>query len=252
MAAHLRATERPGTLDRSWILVNMVASLDGAATLEGRSGDLGGPADRMMFNALRSIADVIVVGARTAMIEQYRAPRTDDAELRLQRLRGGQRPQPDLVVITRSGNVGPFPALTAETEGDDTARVSILRWRNAPLGWAVEHPEPADRTPEGTGTHAAVDPAIPPRMSDAFALLRSVRGYRTVLCEGGPSLLGSLHSEDLIDEWCVTVGPVVVGGDSTRINLSSPEAGEPRRLQLVDAIIDDSTILTRYLRDRST
>lgn len=261
MAARLRSTARPDPPHRPWILVNMVASVDGAATLAGRSGELGGPVDRTMFTALRSIADAIVVGARTAMIEGYRPPRTDDAVLREQRLRAGQRPQPDLLVITRSGNVGDFPALTAGTGGDSEARVSVLRWRNAPLGWAIENPadtDPADTDPAGqerTADETAITGAngsILPRMADACRLLRSERRYRTVLCEGGPNLLGSLHSEDLIDEWCVTIGPMVVGGDASRINVSGPHVTEPRRLQLVDTIIDDSTILTRYVRDRST
>ena len=51
---------------------NMVASADGAASLDGRSGGLSGPGDRMVFTVLRSLADLILVGAGTARAERYR------------------------------------------------------------------------------------------------------------------------------------------------------------------------------------
>src|SRR6188472_1579578 len=55
------ARQRVG--DRPWVLVNMIASLDGAVALGERSGGLGGEADRRVFFHLRALADVIVVGA---------------------------------------------------------------------------------------------------------------------------------------------------------------------------------------------
>ncbi len=55
-----------------WLRANMVASADGAASLDGRSGGLSGPADRMVFTVLRSLADLILVGAGTARAERYR------------------------------------------------------------------------------------------------------------------------------------------------------------------------------------
>lgn len=57
--------------ERPWVMVNMIASLDGATAVEGRSGGLGGPADRAVFDELRSLADMIVVGAQTVRTERY-------------------------------------------------------------------------------------------------------------------------------------------------------------------------------------
>jgi hypothetical protein len=57
--------------DRPFVRCNMISSLDGAIAVEGRSGALGGPADRRVFQVLRSLADVIVVGAGTAREEGY-------------------------------------------------------------------------------------------------------------------------------------------------------------------------------------
>ena len=43
--AMVAAEARPAPPDRPWLLVNMITSLDGAITVSGRSGGLGGPAD---------------------------------------------------------------------------------------------------------------------------------------------------------------------------------------------------------------
>ena len=64
VAALVASEARPPHADRPWLLVNMVASLDGAITIDERSGGLGGPADKAMFFALRHVADVILVGRR--------------------------------------------------------------------------------------------------------------------------------------------------------------------------------------------
>ena len=69
-------TERyayPDELRSCWVRGNMIASVDGGATSDGKSGDLGGDGDRAVFAALREVADVIVVGASTARVENYSA-----------------------------------------------------------------------------------------------------------------------------------------------------------------------------------
>lgn len=61
--------------DRPWVGLCMVASIDGSAALDGRSGGLSSPADSAVMHALRDSADLIIVGAGTAMAEQYGPPR---------------------------------------------------------------------------------------------------------------------------------------------------------------------------------
>jgi riboflavin biosynthesis pyrimidine reductase len=63
---------------RPWVRVNMISSLDGAIAVRGRSGTLGGPPDRRLFMVLRSLADVIVVGAGTMRTEGYGPAHLDD------------------------------------------------------------------------------------------------------------------------------------------------------------------------------
>jgi diaminohydroxyphosphoribosylaminopyrimidine deaminase / 5-amino-6-(5-phosphoribosylamino)uracil reductase len=49
-----------------WVRANMVASADGAATIAGRSAGLSSDGDRSLFALLRTLCDVILVGAGTA------------------------------------------------------------------------------------------------------------------------------------------------------------------------------------------
>jgi riboflavin biosynthesis pyrimidine reductase len=60
---------------RPWLMINMITSLDGASAVDGTSGRLGGPGDRAVFSTLRSLADVILVGAGTVRSEGYGPPR---------------------------------------------------------------------------------------------------------------------------------------------------------------------------------
>lgn len=52
----------------------MVASLDGSAVVDTTSGALSSDADRAMFSTLRSLADLILVGAGTVRAEGYGPP----------------------------------------------------------------------------------------------------------------------------------------------------------------------------------
>ena len=100
-------TERyayPDELRSCWVRGNMIASVDGGATSDGKSGDLGGDGDRAVFAALREVADVIVVGASTARVENYSGVQFSVAQ-RLARQRRGQAEVPPIAVLTRSGRV---------------------------------------------------------------------------------------------------------------------------------------------------
>ncbi len=92
--------------DRPWVLVNMIATVDGATSVEGRSGGLGGPADKVVFGAIRAVADAILVGAGTVRAEQYGPPRAPV---------GRDRP-PRLAIVTRSLDIDPSSRVFTETD----------------------------------------------------------------------------------------------------------------------------------------
>ena len=118
---------RPAPPGRPWVLVNMVASVDGATTVGGRSGKLGGPAARRMFSALRGCADMILVGAGTVRAEGYRPPRTPEDTIATRRSIDGQDERPRLVVVSASLNLAPKAPLFAARE--PTAPVSYTHLR---------------------------------------------------------------------------------------------------------------------------
>jgi riboflavin biosynthesis pyrimidine reductase len=92
----------------------MVASLDGAATVDGRSGGLSNEADQQVFAMLRAHADVILVGAGTARAEGYAPVRPESEGLRWAWLRDGRPPSPPIAVVTRGLDLD-LDALIANT-----------------------------------------------------------------------------------------------------------------------------------------
>jgi riboflavin biosynthesis pyrimidine reductase len=67
-----------------------------------------------------------------------------------------------------------------------------------------------------------------------------------VLCEGGPTLNGDLLDGRLIDEWCLTLSPMVVGGDAGRAARSA--RAHPIGFQLAHLLEDDGFLFIRALR----
>ena len=200
--------ERRHDAERPWVLSNMIASADGATALDGVSGGLGGPADGEVFTALRAVADAIVVGASTVRLEDYRAPTAGSPEVAQARAARGQLPRPQLVIVTAS--LGLDPEQRSFTEPDYRPLVATVT--DAPAERRAALAERADVIECGTGR---VD--LPRLMAELGRL-----GHRVVLAEGGPSLNGQLVADDLLDEWNLTISPILAGGDSKR-----PAQGEP-------------------------
>ena len=94
--------------DRPWVLANMIATVDGATAIDGRSGGLGGPADKLVFAAVRAVADVILVGAGTVRAESYGSPRTPP----------GKAAPPRLAIVTRSLDIDPAGRVFVEAPAD--------------------------------------------------------------------------------------------------------------------------------------
>ncbi|MFC4602785.1 pyrimidine reductase family protein [Rhodococcus kronopolitis] len=225
----------PADLDRPWVRVNFVSSIDGAVTADGTSGRLGTPADRRVFATLRELADVVLVGAGTVRAEDYGGARFDDAARARRRARG-QSDAPPIAVVTAGARVDPRSRLLTDTAVAPlilTCGAAPTENRDALAGAGARVLELGDR---------AVSTAA---ILDALDGL----GLRRVLCEGGPTLFGQLLADDAVDELCLTTSPVLVGGRSGRIATSPLAALTPmRRAHLLGD--DDGTLLTRWVRDR--
>lgn len=221
--------------DRVWVRANMVASADGAATLEGRSGGLNNAADRDLFGFMRGQADAILVGAGTVRVEGY-GPAKVRASQVADREAAGQAPQPPMAVLTRSGYLdveSPF----------FTAAVS------RPIVVTTEHASASRR--ERLAAVADVI-TLPGEDADLAAVVGALaeRGLRRILCEGGPASLAHLAADGRLDELCLTLSPLLVGGEAKRI-LDGSDLEPPVRLHLAQICEEEEFLFLRYVRRAS-
>lgn len=214
---------------RPWLRVNMVASADGGAWVEGRSGGLSSKADRRIFAVLRGMADVIVAGAATVRAEGYGAvePRAS-----WQALRAGRSPVPPIAVVTRGLDLDLDGPLFAGA----LARTIVVTCEAAP----------AERRKRAAGVADVIvagDREV--HLETALRELQA-RGLSRVLCEGGPRLNAQLAAAGLIDELCLTISPLLVGGGAARIL-----DGETARatLRLGHVLEEDGVLFCRYTRE---
>ncbi len=224
-----------------WLRANMVASLDGAATVDGRSGGLSNEADQQVFAMLRAHADVILVGAGTARAEGYGPVRPESEGLRWAWLRDGRPPSPPIAVVTRAIDLDLDSALLAGAPPH--ARTIVITTESAPPGRRAAAARNAEVIVAG---EASVD------LKGAVDALAE-RGHRRISCEGGPHLLGELADAGLLDELCLTISPLLAGPGADRIvtgGLPMPGGGT-LPFALVHALEDGGHLLCRYVR-RST
>ena len=98
--------------DRPWLRANMVSSVDGGASLDGRAGPLGDPTDQALLGLLRALSDCVIAGARTVRAEQY-GPARCSAANRAMRAELGMPPTPPVVVISNTLGFAPDSPLFA-------------------------------------------------------------------------------------------------------------------------------------------
>jgi len=230
--------DRPAPPGRPWVLVNMVASVDGATAVAGRSGRLGGPADRQMFRALRGCADMILVGAGTVRAEDYRPPRDPDEVVASRRSAAGRHHRPRLVVVSASLDLDPTAPLFADREPTDPPPI-VATVTTAPADRRTRLEPVAEVVACG---ETRVD------LTGLLAVLDDI-GARTVLCEGGPDLNHQLVAAGLVDELCITVSPGLVGGvgGDGRSLLAGPPLSATTRLSLDRVLTEDGFLFCRYL-----
>ena len=198
--------------DQPWLRVNMVSTVDGAATGDdGTSRSINNGVDKMVFDLLRDLADALVVGAGTIRIEGYAV---------------GRKP---LVVVSRSGSV---PATQREAP---SGKVLMATVATAPCLDEAREILGKDHVLV-LGSHR-VDLA---RLKDELVL----RGFRHLLSEGGPHLLRDLLDQGVADELDATLVPRIVSGSHRRIT-DGPPLDVP--LRLTTLIEQDGTLLARWL-----
>ncbi len=214
------------------MITNFALTLDGHATIAGRSGAIGSDADTAMLVGLRTKVDAVMIGAGTMRAERYGRVIGDPAKRDLRR-QAGLTEDPLLVIV--SGRLDlPWDA-DLFTEGKCRVLVATCS--------ADDPPETA--TPVELVRHRdQVD------LAALLADLRAAHGIRALLCEGGPRLHGQLIDEGLVDELFVTHAPKLAGGVGP--GLVSALAEAERALELGWLLTEDSTgeLFARYLVPR--
>ncbi|MCA2216154.1 pyrimidine reductase family protein [Wangella sp. NEAU-J3] len=217
--------------DAPILRVNFVSSIDGAVTIDGVSGGLSGPGDKLVFGVLRTVCDALVVAAGTVRTEGYDGLRLGPRG-RAWRRSHGLSEFPVMVVVSGSLDLDPAQLVFA----DAPVRPIVLTGAAAPAGRRAALAAVADVVTAGA---PEFDPAA------GLAALHG-RGLTQLLCEGGPRLLGALTAADLVDELCLTVSPLLAGGDAGRIANGPPTA--PREMSLRHILRSDDMLCLRYAR----
>ena len=225
----------PDHLQACWVRGNMIASLDGGATDDGKAGGLAGPGDRAVFELMRQVADVILVGAATVRIENYSGAQMTVAQ-RQARQRRGQAEVPPIAVVTASAQLDHDAKLFTRTEVP-------------PL--ILTCAQTVDEARRRLGAVSEVIDASGPRPDsvDAATVLKILaeRQLFRVLTEGGPRFLSLLIETNLLDELCLTVAPILVGGVARRIATGPGQVHtKMRRTHLLTD--DEGYLYTRYVR----
>jgi riboflavin biosynthesis pyrimidine reductase len=218
---------RLGAGGRPRVVAGMVGSADGRATVEGRAGGLSNPADRALLRALRAPVDAMLVGAGTLTAERY--ANLLDARQREQRRARGLEATPLLATISR----GLAPAL---------AQVPLFQEPGQRL---IVFTESTSDLPACTAD-VALERFAPGGLTARGCLERlHARGVRTVLSEGGPTLLHELARERLLDELILTVAPLLVGGDGRSV-VHGPVFDPPLALRLDGLARAQDHLFLRY------
>jgi riboflavin-specific deaminase-like protein len=221
----------PAPDGRPHVRLNFVCSVDGAITVGAVSKGLQTPGDHRVYEELRTLADVILVGAGTVQIEGY-GPARVDPERRARRQMLGLAEVPTVAVVSASLDLDPGAALFTAA----AARTVVITHAGAPADRRTALAEVADVIIAG---EAMVDLPL------ALAELAR-RGLTRILCEGGPHLFGSLLSAGCVDELCVTVSPLIVGPGPGRMVAGLP-AGIPVGMRLDHLLEEDGALFCRYV-----
>jgi riboflavin biosynthesis pyrimidine reductase len=213
--------------DRPHVALNFVGTLDGRASIDGRSGPIGSDTDTAMLVGLRQRCDAVMIGAGTMRVEHYGRV-ISDPEKRAGREENGLPGDPLMVIV--GGLDLPWDA-GLFTDGG--GRVLLFT--------ADEGDPPPTATPVEVvrELNGRVD------METALRHLRAEHDVRALLCEGGPRLHSQLQAGKLADELFLTIAPKLVGAGATILEGILPEVAE---LDLVWLLQEGSELFARYRR----
>ncbi len=214
---------------RPYVIANMIASVDGRASLEGRSGGLAGETDKQIFLDLRTQVDAVMTGTATIALENY-GPLIKSEERRGRRVERGLEPVPLAVTATRSMEL----PVQAPLFLDPDARIVVLTnsAREAP-------PCPARIVVERVEGE-------PLDLAEGMRRLRERHGVRSVLLEGGPTLLAAMIAAGVVDELFLTLSPLLACSADQPTILEGTSLEGPREVELRSVLEQSGFLFLRY------
>lgn len=221
--AEIRAGE-----GRPWVMLNMVESIDGATAVGGGATGLNDADDRALFLALRSVTDVVMMGAQTVRSEGLGPVRMTE-EMMQHRAAAGLEGEPTLVILTRSLDIEPEHRVFSDPSRSPVILTSV------------------DADPEKVATLAEVADVRQIESLDGNGIVDALDWANVILCEGGPTLNSHLVAAGVVDEIDLTISPMLAMGESKRI-ASGPVLEPPQEMTLSRAWMGDRSLFLRYVR----
>ncbi|MGP4016856.1 dihydrofolate reductase family protein [Saccharopolyspora sp. 5N708] len=216
---------------RRWLAVNYVSSADGAVEVGGRARQLSNPPDQKVLKLGSDLADILLVGATTAMVEEFRGAHPDESTLERRRRHGLRDILPTAVVTTGRSLPADAPVIT-----EAATPTIVITCTAAPVK--------KQKTWEAAGAELLIVGEDTVDLAAAIEALTD-RGLRWIDCEGGPHLFGGLLAAGVVDELRLTISPLLVSGMHERI--ATGIALEPIDLELASVLAEDDAMLIRYL-----
>ena len=219
----------PGRDERPRVVAAMIGAADGRATVNGRAGGLGSPADRSVLRELRTAADTLLVGSATLIAEGY-ATLLDPPQQEARVARGLPR-EPVMATISRRLDPRLFDVPLFSEEGQ---RLVVFT-------------EALDPVPPRPASVEVVQ--MEPGTLSAAACLRRLydeHGSSVVVSEGGPTLLHELFAEGLVDDLVLTIAPALVAGDGRSV-VNGPVFDPPLALELREVLRGEDHLFMHYV-----
>lgn len=216
--------------DRPYILMNMVMSADGKVVIEGTEAGIGSKTDQRLMRELRVNADAVLNGANTLRASGT-SSRLGDEGLEELRIANGKPRFPIAVGLSRSGKLPLDKIFFTARDFDAVVYLS--------------EEAPADRKAALVATGRPVH--IVPAGAEITAMLKHMRqelDVKVLLVEGGPTVNAQMYELGVVDEYFLTLGPVIVGGRDTLTAVEGESAfsrDDVKHLELLAAVPNPET-----------
>jgi riboflavin-specific deaminase-like protein len=184
-------------MNRPQVIVNFAMTADGkVSTRNWTPSGFGSAADRKRLREIRARADALLVGRKTAEIDNM-SLLISQPELRQKRKAIGKPESPLRVLISGRGRIRP-----------DMKMFSLMRSPILIFTGIAPSRGMQKQFPKNVIFHVLEKFSVPSILS----CLRRQYDVRTIVCEGGPTLMRTLLEAGAVTEVNLTIVPLIFGG----------------------------------------